>query len=195
MGQVVLKSCGSAMGAKAPGILLAILVAAAAVLWSGPELAAPPKGTSETWLFFDGVCNLCDGFVNFVFDQDREGRVKFGALQRHTELLQKRGAGRYAEGGEEAMSTLVVIQGDKVFVRSTAALHIAFVLGWPWRALSAAVLLPEGFRDTAYRLVARHRYQVFGRAESCRVPTGEFKKRFLEYTAEEEADSPFANLR
>ncbi|CAE8598526.1 unnamed protein product, partial [Polarella glacialis] len=88
-----------------------VALTASAVYYVPEQLKPAPE--VETWLFFDGVCNLCDGFVNFVYQGDSTGRIRFGALQKHKELLERLGVGRYAEGGEEAMTTVVVIQGQE----------------------------------------------------------------------------------
>ena len=152
-----------------------------------PKQLQPPPDT-ETW-FFDGMCNLCDGFVNFVYSQDSQAKVRFGALQKHKELLEKHGAGRYAEGGEEAMSTVVVIQGNEVYVRSTAALRILALLGQPWSSAAALSIVPTPLRDMGYKLVAEYRYLVLGKKETCMVPSGDFKKRFLEYHPSQDNDS------
>ena len=98
------------------------VVAAGAALYAAvtvPAALRPAEGV-DTVLFFDGVCNLCDGFVNFVADHDSARRVRFGAIQRHADALHRAGAGRYAEGGAEALSTLVVTQGDAFYLRSDA---------------------------------------------------------------------------
>ena len=126
------------------------------------------------------MCNLCDGFVNFVADHDAEMRVKFGAQQKHADLLTRVGA-------PVDLSTVVLIQGDAYTTRSTAALRTLALLDWPWRALAAAHVVPPPVRDYVYDLVAKHRYAVFGKVDSCRVPTGEFRKRFIDYRPEEEA--------
>ena len=97
----------------------AVLAALGAIFVFTPTTLQPE--TDQTWLFFDGVCNLCDGFVNFVADFESPQRVKFGAIQRHGELLEYSGAGQYAEGGSEALTTVVLVQDGRIFVRSTAA--------------------------------------------------------------------------
>ena len=80
---------------------------------------------------FDGVCNLCDGFVNFVADHDSERRVKFGAQQKHADLLTRVGA-------PVDLSTVVLIQGSTFYTKSTAALRTMSLMEWPWSALAAA---------------------------------------------------------
>ena len=145
-----------------------------------PTLVQPGPKT-QNWLLFDGVCNLCDGFVNLVADHDSRDRIKFGALQKHKDLLIKHGAGQYAEGGAEELSTVVFVQGDQVHVRSTAALRVLAMLDFPYNSLAVFLLLPTPVRDWAYKLVAQYRYVVFGKTDSCRAPTERFKQRFIEY--------------
>ena len=164
----------------------------ATVIYMMPTLIQPGPKT-QSWLFFDGVCNLCDGFVNMVADNDSQARIKFGALQKHKELLAKHGASQYAEGGTEELTTVVFIQGDQVYVRSTAALRVLAMLDAPWSGLSVFLLLPTPIRDAAYKLVAQYRYLIFGKTDACRAPTESFKSRFLEYIPKEKgfkADLP-----
>lgn len=138
----------------------------------------------EAILFHDGVCNLCDGFIGFVADWDSRELVKFGAIQRHSELMRYLGAGQYAEGGPEALSTMVLVQGSDVFVRSDAALRTIAMLDFPVRLLSVFHVLPAPLRDAGYKLIAKYRYAIFGRSETCRPPTPRFERRFLDYTEE-----------
>lgn len=102
-----------------------------------PQYMQPPAGV-ESWLMFDGVCNLCDGFVNFVADGDGappSNRVRFGAQQKHMELLERVGA-------PTDLSTLILIQGDRHYLYSTAALRTLAVMSYPWRGLAAFALVP-----------------------------------------------------
>ena len=162
------------------------VVTASAALYAAvtvPAALRPAEGV-DTVLFFDGVCNLCDGFVNFVADHDSSRRVRFGAIQRHADALHRAGAGRYAEGGAEALSTLVVIQDDVFYVRSDAALRVIALLDAPFCYVAAFHALPAALRDAGYRLVARHRYKLFGASDTCRAPTERFKSRFIDYEPE-----------
>lgn len=105
--------------------------------------------------------------------------MQFGAQQKHKELLQRVGA-------PTDLSTVVLVQGSTFYTKSTAALRTIALMEWPWRALAAAHVLPAPLRDFGYDLVAKYRYKVFGKVESCRVPSGEFRKRFIDYRPEEE---------
>ena len=95
-------------------------------------------------LFFDGVCNLCDGFVNFVADADPSKEIQFGAIQRHADILERVGA-------PSDLSTVVVVQGNKFYTRSTAVMRVLALLDQPWRSFSLFYFLPSILRDTGYR--------------------------------------------
>ena len=149
-------------------------------IWWAPRALAPEPGV-ESWLMFDGVCNLCDGFVNFVAAGDSQRRVKFGAQQKNMELLERVGA-------PTDLSTLVLIQGPVFYTHSAAALRTLALMDWPWRAIAALNVVPRPLRDFGYRIVALSRYRVFGKADVCREPTGEFKSRFIDYEPDPDDD-------
>ncbi len=126
-------------------------------------------------MLFDGVCNLCNGSVLFVIDRDPAGHFQFAPLQSDPgrQLLQRHG---YA-GAD--LSSIVLVDGGRLYTRSTAALRIARRLTWPWRLLHALIVVPRPVRDAVYGLIARNRYRWFGREEACRIPTPELRHRFL----------------
>jgi predicted DCC family thiol-disulfide oxidoreductase YuxK len=130
-------------------------------------------------ILFDGVCNLCNGFVQFVIRHDPAGRFRFAALQSAAgqAVLAKHGFDAAAIA-HEPDSVLLELNGQ-LYSHSEAVLRIARELGGPWRLLLAGYVLPRAWRDAAYRFVARHRYRWFGRQESCWLPTPELKARFL----------------
>jgi predicted DCC family thiol-disulfide oxidoreductase YuxK len=127
-------------------------------------------------VLFDGVCKFCDASVNFILDHDRAARVRFAALQSETgrALLKKHRL------PPDRLDTLVLVEGNRPAVRSTAALRIARYLDAPWPLLTALLLLPTFLRDAAYELLAANRYRWFGRLDACRVPTPELRQRFLD---------------
>jgi predicted DCC family thiol-disulfide oxidoreductase YuxK len=132
-------------------------------------------------ILFDGVCNLCNASVLFVIDRDPRGHFAFAPLQspEAARMLHARGyAGRYAAGPPELASVLLV-QGDRVFERSTAALHVARRLGGAWPLMSAFLAVPRPIRDAVYDWIARNRYRWFGRQDACRIPTPELRSRFV----------------
>ena len=128
-------------------------------------------------ILFDGVCNLCNGFVQFVINHDPDGHFHFASLQSEVgrALLATHGI---AVAATDPETVLLVAQG-KVYSYSTAALRIFRELGGAWRLLYAGMLLPRFVRDAAYRFVARNRYRWFGREEACMMPTPELAQRFL----------------
>jgi predicted DCC family thiol-disulfide oxidoreductase YuxK len=157
-----------------------VLLAAAVTVLLMPIMPGllKPTGTVDTWLFFDGECNLCDGFINFVADTDSDAVVKFGAIQKHQRKLAARGA-------PTDLSTLVLVQGDDFYTHSGAALRVFALLPQPYAAVSAFYIVPPIIRDAVYRFVAAHRYEWFGHADECRAPTPEFEARFLIAESEE----------
>lgn len=127
-------------------------------------------------LLFDGVCNLCNGAVNFIIDNDPKGHFQFAALQ--SDFGQQKLA---ALGFDQAaFDSLVLLQGDEVFTKSSAALRIAKQLKFPYPLLYVFIILPPFLRDAVYNLIARNRYKWWGKRDSCRMPTPELQSRFVE---------------
>jgi predicted DCC family thiol-disulfide oxidoreductase YuxK len=131
----------------------------------------------RTIVLFDGVCNLCNGFVNFLIDRDPEGRLAFGALQTEGARKLMREAGL----PDQALESVVAIEAGRGYVRSTAALRILLRLGGVWALLGRlALVVPRPLRDLVYDAVAERRYLWFGTRDTCRVPTPELEARFLD---------------
>jgi predicted DCC family thiol-disulfide oxidoreductase YuxK len=126
-------------------------------------------------ILFDGLCNLCNGFVQFVIARDPHARFRFASLQSNAarQLMGSR------TGRADAPDSVVLVDGDCIFVRSTAALRICRGLRFPWPLLAAFGVVPRPLRDLAYDLVARHRYRWFGRRDACLIPTPALSARFL----------------
>lgn len=126
-------------------------------------------------LLFDGVCNLCHASVRFVLDRDPAGTFRFASLQSDAarRLLAPHGRAPTLDG-------VVLIEDGRVYTESTAALRVARRLHGGWKLLYALVVMPRFVRDAAYRLVARHRYRLFGRQDACRLPRPGEAQRFLE---------------
>jgi predicted DCC family thiol-disulfide oxidoreductase YuxK len=131
---------------------------------------------TRTVVLFDGVCNLCNGFVNFLIDRDPGERLAVAALQSDA------GQRLLAEAGlpADSLQSVVVVDAGRTFTRSTAALRILRRLGGPWSVLALpALAVPRPLRDVVYDWIARKRYGWFGRQELCRIPTPELRRRFL----------------
>jgi predicted DCC family thiol-disulfide oxidoreductase YuxK len=126
-------------------------------------------------VLFDGVCNLCNGFVRFVIPRDPLRHVRFAALQSEAarRLMVQTGV---TPGDADS---IVLFEGQRAFVRSDAALRIARQLRFPWPLLYGLVVVPRPIRDWAYDIVARNRFRWFGRRDVCMMPGPETQDRFL----------------
>ena len=130
----------------------------------------------RTVVLFDGVCNLCNGFVTFLIDRDPGEKLVFAALQSEAGRRLLTSAGL----PEDSLQSVVVIEAGKALTRSTAALRILRRLGGIWSLLALPGLaVPRPLRDYVYDWIARKRYGWFGRQELCRIPTPELRRRFL----------------
>ena len=142
---------------------------------------APDHKAQSPVLLYDGLCGFCDGTVQFILKHDRRGTLKFATLQgdfargviaRHPELA--------------GVDSLVLVERDaasgreKVYVRSEGALQVARYLGGAWNLARAVAIVPRFLRDSAYDGFARIRYRVFGRYDSCPIPTPEQRARFID---------------
>lgn len=125
-------------------------------------------------IFFDGVCVLCNGFVDFVLSRDSERIFKFAPLQGETA---KR---TLPENFTKDMSTVVLWSQGQIFQRSDAALMILAQLGGIYSLARIFWIVPQALRDLCYRLVAGQRYHWFGKRDSCRLPTQEERSMFLD---------------
>jgi predicted DCC family thiol-disulfide oxidoreductase YuxK len=128
-------------------------------------------------VLFDGVCNLCNRGVNFLIDRDPGGELRFAALQSMAAADVLRSLGHALPAPEP--DTILLVEGGRVYERSTAALRIARHLAGGWRLLAVFALVPRPLRDLVYRWIAAHRYAWFGKASACRVTTPELQARFL----------------
>lgn len=126
-------------------------------------------------LLFDGVCNLCNAVVRFTIKRDPVGKFKFAALQSEpgNKLIRKYGI----EGHD--IDSVVLICGDKFYIKSSAALYVMKELGGIWKLMYVFVYIPRPIRDFIYDLIAKTRYKVFGKRDTCMVPGIDIKDRFL----------------
>lgn len=127
-------------------------------------------------VLFDAHCTLCHGAVVFIIQRDRAGYFKFASLQSGAGRRMLEASGRQATD----VDTIVLIEGDRVSDRSTAALRIARKLDRLWPLLYIFIITPRPLRDAVYRWVARNRYRWFGRVEHCLLPTPDVRDRFVE---------------
>ena len=126
-------------------------------------------------LLFDGECNLCNNLVIFIIKKDSAAKFKFAPLQS---TIGKSLLKNFPDPLEKSDS-VVFINGGIYYFKSTAILEIFKTLGRYWNLFYVFILIPKFFRDACYDLVAKSRYKVFGKRETCMVPTPEINKRFL----------------
>lgn len=125
-------------------------------------------------ILFDGVCNFCNASINFVIDRDAARRFRFASLQSDF------GQRLLAENNRQLtdFDTVLLLRDGKLYKKSDAALEIArYLKGWSWLYLFRVV--PRFIRDFFYDIIAKNRYRLFGKSESCRIPTPEEKKLFV----------------
>ncbi len=126
-------------------------------------------------ILVDGVCNLCDRWVQFVIHRDRQARFRFAPLQSAVgeQLL------RQHDMPVGELKSIVLVDGDRTFAESTAILRILRGLRFPWPLAAGLLLVPAILRDPFYRFVAKRRYRWFGKKECLVMPTDERAERFL----------------
>jgi len=132
--------------------------------------------SGESILLFDGECNLCNGFVQFVIKRDPKGKIKFTSLQSETgkKLMQQ----YHIPSGY--MASLIFYENGKVFFKSTAVLRLSGKLRGLWPlCYYIFILVPRVIRDYIYDWIARNRICWFGKAKTCWVMKEEYKNRFL----------------
>jgi predicted DCC family thiol-disulfide oxidoreductase YuxK len=126
-------------------------------------------------ILFDGECNLCDGTVQFIIRHDRRKQFQFAALQ-------SKAGQRLAPddtGAEGELKSIVLVEDGILHRESTAALRIARRMNFPWPLLYGFIILPPFIRNAVYKFIAHNRYKWFGKKDSCLIPTGDLRARFL----------------
>ncbi len=126
-------------------------------------------------ILFDAECILCSANAQFVLTHDRKKRFRLAAMQGEV------GSGLYRRFGIDPTNpdSIIVVDGDKMLRDSDAVLAIYAGLGWPWKALAVFRLVPRFIRDPLYLFVARNRYRLFGRRDSCWLPSPDHRDRLL----------------
>lgn len=126
-------------------------------------------------ILFDGVCNFCNGSVNFIIEHDSASYFRFAPLQSEIgqSLLKKHAL------DQSGIDSVVLIENGEAFTHSTAALKIARHLDGFWSRLAVFLIVPRFLRDVFYKLFARYRYALFGKKDACMMPTPDLRARFL----------------
>jgi predicted DCC family thiol-disulfide oxidoreductase YuxK len=127
-------------------------------------------------VLFDGVCNLCNGAVQFIIKRDKHNRFLFASLQSPfgQQQLQKAGF------DTSLLHSIIVIHNNKILQRSNAALEIARHLTGIWPALYIFRIIPTFIRDAVYDFISKNRYRFFGKQDACMIPSKELKDKFIE---------------
>lgn len=126
-------------------------------------------------IVFDGICNLCNGFVKFVVKRDKKNIFKFTPIQ--SDAAKKFDL---PEFDSDSPVTIFYVRGRTVLQKSDAALSIFYDLGGIWKAFIVFRLFPRFFRNWFYDRIANNRYKMFGKRDSCMVPTPELRNKFLD---------------
>lgn len=121
--------------------------------------------TNKPLILFDGICNLCSGTVHIIRKYDRKSTFEFIPIQEFSDAEKEK---YELEDSLFDLDTVVLIINGQVYLKSDAILEIATMLGGMWQLLAIFRLLPKSFRDLLYDLVARYRYTIFGKKDSCK---------------------------
>ena len=133
------------------------------------------KQFTHSIILFDGVCNLCNGAVNFVIKRDPGNVFKFTPLQEKQGVLLLK---KHAIDAQE-LDSIVLVENKKVYTKSSAALRIARKLSGLWPLFFVLLIIPRFIRDGVYDFIAKNRYKCFGKKEQCMIPTPGLREKFL----------------
>jgi len=138
-----------------------------------------PNTTSTTnhpVILFDGVCNLCNGFISFLIDRDPKRVLRYASLQ--SAYGQRVLAKHHLDGNE--FKSMILLENDRIYQQSDAALRILSRLGGIYAMASVFFAVPTFIRNGVYNWVAENRYRLWGKKETCRLPKPEERALFLE---------------
>jgi predicted DCC family thiol-disulfide oxidoreductase YuxK len=127
-------------------------------------------------ILFDGVCNLCNNSVKFIIKNDKRDIFKFAPLQSEYGINVQN---RHNINTNE-INSIILINGEKIFTKSNAALRIAKDLGAPYFIFYIFIVIPVFIRNFIYDFIAKNRYKWFGKMESCMIPSNELKSKFFD---------------
>lgn len=130
---------------------------------------------NKTLILFDGLCNLCNGSVNFILKRDKPGKFKYASLQSDIgiELCKQHNI------DTNIVNSIVLIKNDKIYIKSNAVLEILKDMPIGWRVFRIGIILPKFIRDWLYDIIAKHRYRIFGKKDECPIPSEDVQDRFL----------------
>jgi predicted DCC family thiol-disulfide oxidoreductase YuxK len=126
-------------------------------------------------IYFDGVCNLCSGAVQFILRRDKKVRFRFASLQGHSGQAFL-SANQFSR---EHFDTFILQEGEKIYTKSTAALRVSKYLTGLWPLLYLFIIVPRFIRDAVYGFISGKRYAWFGKRDACWMPEQKWMNRFL----------------
>jgi len=126
-------------------------------------------------LLFDGFCNLCNRLVIFIIKRDHNAKISFAPLQSATGKLVLKESGF----DDDKVDSIVFIIDGKTYTKSSAILHLLKTMGRGWSLFYGLIIVPQFIRDFFYDKIALNRYKIFGRGETCIIPTEDISGRFL----------------
>jgi len=127
-------------------------------------------------LLFDGVCNLCNSSVQFILKRNKKGNIRFASLQ--SEFASN--ALKNSNLPPNYLNSLVLLENGNTYVKSDAALRLSKNLSGLWRFGSIFLIVPKFIRNAVYDLIAKYRYNWFGKKDVCWVPDQKWRNRFLD---------------
>lgn len=136
---------------------------------------SPDPLKDRVLVLFDGVCNLCNSFVQFVIRRDPAGKIRFASLQSDfgRNLLKTHGL------DPDILHSVIAVEEGVLYQRSDAALRVANHLSGFWPIFTVLKVIPRFLRDTVYNTIASSRYRWFGRRDACMVPDASMRSRFV----------------
>jgi predicted DCC family thiol-disulfide oxidoreductase YuxK len=138
-------------------------------------MTSHPSQTDSPIVFFDGICGFCNHSINWLIVRDVKHLLRFAPLQGST------AQNRLPVELRQNLDTLVLLSEGRLYTRTAAVCRILNLLGGRWKLAGILLwLIPSPLRDLGYRLVAKIRYRLFGKRETCRLPTPDERSLFLD---------------
>ncbi len=126
-------------------------------------------------IFYDGICGLCNQSIQFIIRHDNKEIFRFASLD--SEFAKSHLKSNYIK--TENIDTIILMVNNKSYLYSEAILKIFSLLGFPYKILLIGFILPKSIRDWIYKWIARNRYKIWGKYDSCPLPTEHQRKLFL----------------
>lgn len=127
-------------------------------------------------VLFDGVCNLCNSFIDQIVKRDKNNVFLFASLQSGIGIAIR----EHLKLDTSKLDSVILYEPDETYYKkSTAALHIMKEFGGAWKLMKGFLIVPKFIRDAVYDLIGNYRYKLFGKKETCRMPTPEERAKFL----------------